>query len=168
MRTSYMTSPLAIATVLSLLAAPVLAQNASTPLNSLTTTPATTMHTHHVHKNWSSPEHVEARIKTLHDKLGITAEQEDQWKNVADTMRQNEQAIHNLIKERHENGANMSAVDDLRSYQSIAKEHVEGLDKLIPVFESLYDTMSDTQKANADKVFGKFEGHDHHHARSGK
>lgn len=156
MRKSHIASSLAVVTVLSLLASPVLAQTSST-----TTTNTTKTSHNHMHKGWSSPEQVEARIKNLHDKLGITADQEDQWKNVADAMRQNEEAIHTLIKDRHENKESMTAVDDLKSYQAIAKEHVDGLDRLIPAFETLYDTMSDAQKANADKVFGKFEGHEH-------
>ena len=168
MRNSNIASSLAIVTVLSLLASPVLAQdNTATPAQPPATAGKMTP-SHKMHKDWSSPDRVETRIQTLHDKLGITSDQEDSWKAVADTMRDNEQSIHALIKERHENKTDMTAVDDLKSYEAIAKEHVDGLDKLIPAFETLYGSMSDAQKANADKVFGQFEGHEHHKVSQSK
>jgi hypothetical protein len=108
-----------------------------------------------------SMEKVDARIKMLHGKLKITSDQEQSWAAVAQVMRDNQKAIHDLIMERRENGAQMSAVDDLQSYQKIADEHAEGLRKLIPVFTTLYDSMSDSQKRNADEIFGRYEGHRH-------
>jgi hypothetical protein len=173
MRSSHLSSSLAVVTVLTLLASPVLAQNTSPGQPAVTGMPVNesqtpAMHMHHhmhdgkMHKDWSNGEEVETRIKTLHDKLGITPDQEDSWKAVAETMRDNEKNIHGLIKDRHENHEGMTAVDDLKSYEAIAKEHVDGLERLIPNFETLYDSMSDAQKANADKVFGKFEGHEPH------
>lgn len=101
---------------------------------------------------------VETRIKELHDKLKITDEQKDAWNNVADTMRENENTIRPLIQARHEKSSSRSAIEDLESYQKIAAAHAEGLEKFIPVFKTLYDSMSDEQKKNADKVFGHFEG----------
>jgi hypothetical protein len=47
----------------------------------------------------------------------------------------------------------MNAVDDLRSYEQIAAAHETGLQKLIPVFQALYDQMSDPQKKTVDTVF---------------
>ena len=65
-----------------------------------------------------------------------------------------------------------SAVDDLKSYQEIADAHVAGLEKLIPVFKDLYSTMSPEQKANADALFSKYEGHEghkkHHKSKAAK
>jgi hypothetical protein len=104
---------------------------------------------------------VEKRIQTLHDKLEITAAQEPQWQAVADVIRGNEANVHELAEQRHATeGA--SAVDDLKSYQKIADAHAAGLEKLIPVFEDLYSTMSPQQKTNADALFSKYEGHEGH------
>ena len=109
--------------------------------------------------------HVEEHIKSLHDKLNITADQEDQWSAVAQTMRDNEKAIHTLTEQRRASAGSLTAIDDLKSYQQIADEHAEGIKKLIPVFETLYDAMSDDQKKNADMVFGTYEGHGPHKAK---
>jgi periplasmic protein CpxP/Spy len=111
----------------------------------------------------SMADRVEDRIKRLHDDLKITPDQESKWQAVADAMRDDSKAMQATIAERRQNRANMSAVDDLRSYQKVAETHVQGLQRLIPAFEALYDTMSPDQKKNADMVFGQRR----HHARMG-
>ena len=102
---------------------------------------------------------VENRIKTLHEKLGITADQESNWNDFAQAMRDNEASMSTAIQARHQNASTMSAVDDLSSYQKIAQSHADGLAKLVSAFQPVYDAMSDDQKKNADNVFGQFEGH---------
>ena len=103
-------------------------------------------------------QRLEDRIKTLHEKLGITNEQEEAWAEVAQTMRDNEATTAALIKERHENAKDMTAIDDLHSYEAITQSHADGIKRLITVFEPLYDDMSDNQKVAADEAFGRFEG----------
>jgi hypothetical protein len=100
-----------------------------------------------------SGEHVEARIAYLHTKLNITPEQEALWNDVAQVMLDNAKTMDELIKTRSGNAATMTPVDDLKSYSEIADAHADGLQKFIPVFESLYSSMSDAQKLNADKLF---------------
>jgi protein CpxP len=112
----------------------------------------------------SAPKHnmaqeVEQRIKTLHDKLQITPDQESAWNDVAQAMRDNEASIHQAIQARYQNAKTMTAVDDLESYQKIAQAHADGLTKVISSFETLYDSMQPAQQKNADQVFGQFEGH---------
>jgi periplasmic protein CpxP/Spy len=102
---------------------------------------------------------VEDRIQTLHDKLQITPQQESEWNDVAQAMRDNESSIHQAIEARWKGAKTMSAVDDLQSYQKIAQAHADGMGKLISAFSTLYDDMSPTQQKNADQVFGQFEGH---------
>lgn len=96
---------------------------------------------------------VEARIKSLHHSLHITAAQEPQWQAVADVMRDNATTTGALIEERAAKTKTMTAIDDLHSYEAIAEAHVAGVKKLTPVMEALYSTMSDAQKKNADAVF---------------
>jgi protein CpxP len=96
---------------------------------------------------------VEARIKSLHDQLKITAAQEPQWSDVAQVMRDNAKAMSDLILDRAKNLKTMTAIDDLHSYQALAETHAAGVKKLVPVFETLYGTMSDAQKKKADAVF---------------
>jgi Skp family chaperone for outer membrane proteins len=103
--------------------------------------------------------HVEQRIKTLHDKLKITSAQEDEWSKVAQTMRDNEANLDQLVQTRHQNAESMTAIDDIKSYAQITQAHADGMQKLASAFEPLYNDMSDSQKKNADTLFGHFEGH---------
>jgi hypothetical protein len=98
-------------------------------------------------------DRIESRIKSLHDQLQITSAQESQWAAVAQAMRDSANQMKTLVQQRAQSAMSMTAVDDLRSYQAIARAHLEGLNKLVPAFETLYASMSDTQKKNADTVF---------------
>jgi protein CpxP len=109
----------------------------------------------------SKTERVEARIKELYTKLKITPAQEELWNNVTQVMRDDAKTMEALIKARSEKASTMTAVDDLKSYGEIAEAHADGIKKFIPVFESLYASMSDAQKKDADTLF-----HYHGHAKS--
>jgi hypothetical protein len=100
-------------------------------------------------------DQVEARIKSLHDQLQITPAQEAQWGVVAQSMRDSASKINALIQQRAQSAKTMGAVDDLQSYQAIAQAHADGLSSLVPAFDTLYASMSDAQKKNADAVFKK-------------
>jgi hypothetical protein len=54
---------------------------------------------------------------------------------------------------RADKASTATALDDLKSYAEIATAHAEGLKKFLPVFETLYGSMSDAQKAQADTLF---------------
>jgi hypothetical protein len=96
---------------------------------------------------------VEARIKDLHNRLHITAAQKPQWDNLTQVMRENAQAMVELEKQRAADANSMSAVDVVKSYQSVIEAHEDGMKKFIPPFEALYNTMSDAQKKTADSLF---------------
>jgi hypothetical protein len=98
-------------------------------------------------------QRVEARITDMHAKLKITQTQEDQWAKVAEVMRDNAKSMDALTQGRFERAKNMTAVDDLKSYEQIAEAHADGIKKLTPVFATLYDGMSDAQKKEADSLF---------------
>jgi hypothetical protein len=103
-------------------------------------------------------ETVEQRITELHAALKITPDQEAKWKDVAQDMRENAAAMDKLIAEtRTTPPQNMTAVDDLKTYQKLSQAHVDGLKNLITSFTTLYDTMPDAQKKVADKVFDASE-----------
>lgn len=108
---------------------------------------------------------VDARIASLHKRLKITAAQEPQWQQVAQVMRDNAAQIEQLVKERNAKVKTMTAVDNLQTYSDIAQAHADGLKKLVPVFDTLYGSMSDAQKKIADEVFrGIAERHAAHKA----
>lgn len=96
---------------------------------------------------------VEARIKTLHSSLHITAAQETLWNNFAQVMRENWKTMAERRKEAAQNAKSRSAVDELKSYAAVIDAHADEVRKLIPTFQALYDSMSDAQKKTADAVF---------------
>jgi Spy/CpxP family protein refolding chaperone len=99
-------------------------------------------------------DRVEKHIKSLHDQLKITAAQEAQWGQVAQIMRDNADKIDELIAQR-EDASTMTALDDLDSYAQLTQANSDGVKKLSAVFAPLYNSMSDAQKQNADKVFSQ-------------
>lgn len=99
-------------------------------------------------------ETVEQRIDNLHAALKITPDQEAKWKDVAQAMRDNAAAMQKLVAEKRASPPqNMTAVDDLNTYQKFAQAHVDGLKNLTASFQTLYDSMPDAQKKVTDQVF---------------
>jgi protein CpxP len=95
---------------------------------------------------------VEARISALHKQLGITPAEEPQFNAFADVMRSNAQTMRALFQERAKS-TDSSALGQLRWYSQITTAHAEGIAKLVPVFEALYQSMPEQQKKTADAVF---------------
>lgn len=102
-------------------------------------------------------EGVEQRITQLHTELKITPDQESKWNGVAQAMRDNSSNMEKLVAEKREQAPqNMTAVDDLKTYQEFTQAHLDGIKNMTSAFETLYNSMSDQQKKNADEVFAKF------------
>lgn len=95
----------------------------------------------------------ETRIESLHTRLKITKTQEEQWKAVAQAMRDNETALEPLMVARKKAAATMTAIDDLQSYADITDAHLQGIRRFNPAFGTLYASMSDPQKREADTLF---------------
>jgi periplasmic protein CpxP/Spy len=111
-------------------------------------------------------ETVEQRIDSLHTALKITPAEESNWNGVAQAMRENAAAMQKLTAEKTTQAPqSMTAVEDLKAYETFAQAHVDGLKNLTSSFETLYDSMSDSQKKVADQVFQSF-GHKGSPARS--
>jgi len=98
-------------------------------------------------------EAVENHIMDLHTQLKITATEESQWKEVAETMRENARELDRAIDNRDATIASATAIDNLNSYSEIAQVHANGVKKLASAFSGLYAVMSDSQKKQADVVF---------------
>lgn len=103
--------------------------------------------------NTSAEQRVEARIKQLHAQLHITAAQESQWNQFAQTMRENARDMDQAVEQRAQQFPTMTAVEDMQSYEKLAEDHAQHLQKLIPAFQALYDAMSPEQKKTTDQVF---------------
>jgi hypothetical protein len=93
-----------------------------------------------------------ARIKYLHDRLRITAEQEPLWDAVAQAIRDNAEGLTPLLKERLAAATNGSAPELLRSYEALGETQLNSLKKIVAAFDPLYTGLSDSQKKIADAV----------------
>jgi len=101
----------------------------------------------------SKPHLIEARINELHKKLMITSAQEAAWNDLAKVMHDNAETMKGLLEKWIEQDGKMNAVENLKHHGEMAQAQDEGMKKLIPAFENLYNMMSDSQKKNADKLF---------------
>ena len=96
---------------------------------------------------------VDQRIKELHTKLQITSAQEPAWQNFAQTMRDNARKMDQAFEARVDRMQSMNAMDNMRSYAQLSQQHAQDVQALLPPFEALYGSMSETQKHTADQVF---------------
>ena len=105
------------------------------------------------------PETVEQRIASLHAKLQITPDEEHTWQAVAQVMRENAATVEKLVaaKRSAQTSENMTALDDLMTYQQFAEAHVQGLRNLTTAFQALYESMPSSQKKVVDEAFQKYD-----------
>ncbi len=96
---------------------------------------------------------VEEKIASLHARLEITPAQQGQWEQFAQVMRDNAQSIDQAFQLRVKAMPGMSAVENMQSYADLATEHAKEMQKLVPAFQSVYDTFTDSQKRRADDEF---------------
>jgi hypothetical protein len=95
---------------------------------------------------------VEVRISDLHKKLHITPAQEPQFNAFADVMRTNAQSMQDLFQQRAQN-RDRTATGMLHWYAQLTTAHADALNKLVPVFDTLYQSLSTEQKKAADAAF---------------
>ena len=103
----------------------------------------------------SPVDRAEAEIQKLHTSLKITPAQEEMWNALTQVMIENAKTSEKLNKDRAAKIKTMNAVEDLKSYSEILDAHSNGIKRLIPAFEKLYNSMSEDQKRIADTVFKK-------------
>lgn len=96
---------------------------------------------------------VDQRINDLHGKLQITAAQEPAWQKFAQTMRDNARKMDQAFEQRVDQMQSMNAMDNMKSYAHISQQHAKDVQALLPPFEALYGSMSESQKQTADQVF---------------
>jgi periplasmic protein CpxP/Spy len=106
-----------------------------------------------VHTDRAAEARVEKRISELYKQLQITEAQKPQWDQFAQVMRDNATSMETLYQDRASRLESMSAVENMQSYEKIAEQHAADMQKLLPAFEALYNTLSDRQKAAADRAF---------------
>src|SRR5271167_234245 len=96
---------------------------------------------------------VDQRIRALQSQLGITEAQMPLWTAFAQAMRDNAASTDALFAQRAGAVAAMSAVDNMHSYAQIARAYADNTERLATAFDSLYASLSDTQKQAADTLF---------------
>ena len=96
---------------------------------------------------------VDQRIRTLQSELGITETQLPLWTAFAQAMRDNAASTDALFAQRANAVASMSAVDNMHSYAQIARAYADNTERLATAFDSLYASLTDTQKQAADTLF---------------
>jgi hypothetical protein len=96
---------------------------------------------------------VDQRIRTLQTQLGITEAQLPLWSAFAQAMRENAAATEALFAQRADAVATMNATENMHSYAQIARAYADDTERLATAFDSLYASLSDTQKQAADTLF---------------
>ncbi len=107
---------------------------------------------------------LDQHIAEMHRRLHITAAQEPQWQAFAQVMRENAARMDTAFKARSAQGADMNAVDDLKTYAAVAQTHAEDVQRLVPAFEQLYGALTPAQRKDADVMFRSFERRSKRHS----
>ncbi len=50
----------------------------------------------------------------------------------------------------------MNAVENMQSYAEIAEQHAKNMERLVPAFQNLYNSLSDAQKRTADALWRNY------------
>jgi hypothetical protein len=95
----------------------------------------------------------EQRISDLHTHLHITSQQQSQWDQFAQAMRDNAKDLDQAYQQRATSFTSMNAVENMQSYAQIEQTRAQDLQKLVPAFQTLYASLSDEQKKQADELF---------------
>ena len=114
---------------------------------------------HHEHKG--GEDHFDRHIAKMHDELKVTPQQEESWKLVVQTLRDNRTAMKELFKGKHEH-ENKSAVELLAAQSTFAQAHAQATKKFADVFSVFYAGLSADQKLVADKCIRHHLHHGHH------
>jgi protein CpxP len=101
----------------------------------------------------TAQERVEQRIKELYSQLRITPAERPQWDQFAQVMRDNARDMDQAWLQRVNHVESMNAVQNMQSYEQIAEQHAQHVQKLVPAFQNVYSVMSEQQKQLADQVF---------------
>ncbi len=101
----------------------------------------------------NAEQRVEEHIKELRAQLQITPAEQPQWEQFANVMRENARGMDQQFTQRMQQYPTMNALQNMRSYEQIAQIHAQGLQKLFPAFENLYNSMPQQQQQLTDQVF---------------
>ena len=101
-------------------------------------------------------QRVDRRIADLRSKLHITAAEEPQWHQFANVMRANARRMDHVFIKREQEFRSMDAVENMKSYAGIAEQHAKNMERLVPAFQDLYNSLSAGQKRTADQLWRSY------------
>lgn len=104
---------------------------------------------------------VDGRIAFLKTELKITPEQETQWQPVAAAMRQNANALDQVISSARQQRGTMDAVQRLTVREQFDKVRTENDERLLSAFKPLYAGLSSEQQQIANQLLVPHHGWHH-------
>ena len=141
------------ATVLSL--NPVLAQTTPMPGDSAA---VQSQARHHAGSRMLPGQLVDGRIAFFKAELKITPEQETQWQSVATALRQNANALDEVINSARQQRGTMDAVQRLTMRGQFDKARSDNDVRLLSAFKPLYARLSPEQQQTANQLFVQHHG----------
>ena len=100
-----------------------------------------------------APAVVEKRIDALRTKLKITPDQTKPFDEFAQIMRDNAVKMDTLLNTQAKSLPTMTAVDHMKAYEAIQQARADDMQREVPAFSRLYDTLTPAQKMMADDSF---------------
>jgi LTXXQ motif family protein len=140
--------------------APALAQPAAAPPGSVL---SQSQEHHHAGPRMMPSQLVDGRIAFLQAELKITPQQEAQWQSVVAAMRQNANALDQVISSARQQRGAMDAVQRLTMREQFDKVRTENDERLLSAFKPLYGSLSPQQQQIANQLLFLHHGW-HHHA----
>ena len=92
------------------------------------------------------------QVADLKKQLKITPQQEPQFNAFAEVMRNNAQELDALMRQPGSGPPN--AVEEVKRFAQFSETQANGMKRLVPALQALYDSLSDQQKKTADSIFG--------------
>jgi len=96
---------------------------------------------------------VENRITMLRTKLKITPDQSKAFDDFAQVMREAANRMDSLLNSQAKSMPTMTAVDHMKAYEAITQARADDMQREVPAFSRLYDTLTPAQKKAADESF---------------
>jgi hypothetical protein len=100
----------------------------------------------------TADQQMSEQLGDLQRNLKITPAQQPQFDTFAQAMRQNQESMDALMR-RNPPGGPRTAVAELQAQAEAADAEAQGLRHMLPIFETLYASLSDEQKRTADQMF---------------
>jgi periplasmic protein CpxP/Spy len=138
--------------------APAMAQTAPAPADSAA---MQSQARHHAGPRMLPGQLIDGRIAFLKAELKITPEQETQWQSMATALRQNANALDQVINSARQQRGAVDAVQRLTEREQFDKVRTENDERLLSAFKPLYASLSPEQQQIANQLLVQHHGWRH-------